>query len=69
MKKNGKFYARLVIPWTDTLMKGWDCIGENPNCWINKGVDCVIAEPPILYLATNSVINGNSSADPDLNQD
>jgi len=29
----------------------------------------VIAEPPILNLATNSVINGNSSADPDLNQD
>ena len=49
-------------------MKGWDYIGENPNCWMNKGVDYVIADPPILYLATNSVIKGKSSADPDLNQ-
>jgi hypothetical protein len=29
----------------------------------------VILEPPILYLATNSVIKGNSSVDPDENQD
>lgn len=36
---------------------------------MNKGVDYVIADPPILYLATNSVIKGKSSADPYLNQD
>ena len=38
-------------------MKGWDYIGENPNCWMNKGVDYVIADPPILYELRSGVLS------------